>query len=251
MAVGEVPPPCPAPVADDIVLESKDRDGNVVSIDAKLLRPAGEGPFGGLVFLHGAGGAQPGYLCIAARFVEWGYVTMVVDSNSAASRNREYSLGSFLTIEQAQDAYAALRFLRDQVYTAADRIGLVGWSNGGTATLAAVSDVRAWPSGALYAVEGEEAFAAAVARYPACPQKLKSLRSPLLVLIGTADDRHPAHLCKEMSVERGRDDALEVIVYPGSLHGFDGPWSGWTRRANAADNARARIQEWFFNHMHP
>src|SRR5437870_6562209 len=65
------------------------------------------------------------------------------------------------------DAYGALAYLRSRPDVVPDRIGLQGWSNGGSATIAAMS--AAAPG--ITAPAPGTGFRAALAFYPACGLK--------------------------------------------------------------------------------
>ena len=238
-----VTPPCAPPNSREVELTSQSLEGNTVTIPAHLLKPEGAGPFPALVLLHGQpGGLQPGYLCVAEKMVEWGFVTLVVDSNSAPSRNREQSIGSYLHTEQAQDAHQGRTYLSGLPYVDGRRIGLVGWSKGGQAALAAVSDHRSEYRGQSHGVEKQAPFDAAVAIYPVCLAELKALEAPLLLLIGARDTTVSARYCGEMLRDIASPHDVALKLYPEAGHGFDGPWGGWSRKDAAAVDARSRIR---------
>ena len=243
-------PPCTPPNSQDVELLSKSREGETVPVFAHLLKPLGNGPFPALVLLHGApGGLQPGYLCAAQKMVHWGYVTLVIDSNSAPSRNREQSIGSYLDSEQAQDAHQGRTYLAGLRYVDSWRIGVVGWSKGGAAALAAVSNHRSEYRGKWYGVEKEGLFAAAVALYPSCFPELNDLSAPLLLLIGARDTTVSARYCQEMLRKVSSTHDVRLKVYPEAGHGFEGPWSGWSREGSAASDSRLRIQQFLAKHL--
>ena len=91
------------------------------------------------------------------------------------------------------DAYGGLAYLRTRRDVIADHVGLQGWSNGGSATLASMAEVAADTPGA--AMRGPTTgFRAALAFYPACG--LKGMfedggykpYAPVRVLQGDADE---------------------------------------------------------------
>ncbi|MGX7707531.1 dienelactone hydrolase family protein [Methylobacterium sp. Gmos1] len=92
---------------------------------------------------------------------------------------------------------------------------MLGWSNGGSAVLAAVRAGRHVP------------FARAVAFYPGCRAALEQgwrTRTPLPVLVGDADDWTGAEPCRALAEDaRGRGEPVEITVYPGAYHDFDAP----------------------------
>jgi dienelactone hydrolase len=109
-----------------------------------------------------------------------------------------------------------------------------GWSNGGSATLAAMA------TGASRA--GEAGFRAAVAFYPACGLKGQFEDSylpyaPVLMFHGLADEEVSPRRCGDL-VERSRAEggAIEISFYPGASHSFDDPGA---RRRSVDANAAA------------
>jgi dienelactone hydrolase len=130
------------------------------------------------------------------------------------------------------DAYGALAFLRQRPDVIADRIGLQGWSNGGSATLVTMS-VRA-PG--ITDHTPNAGFRAALAFYPGCDLTLYkrdyASYAPLLVFLGAADEEVSPAFCERMIPQDARS---HWIVYPGATHDFDDP--GETRQSVAANRA--------------
>jgi dienelactone hydrolase len=128
-------------------------------------------------------------------------------------------------LERPKDAYGALRYLQAQPFVEPDRIAVVGWSQGGGATLLSVrADSLGRPADLPTAD-----FRAAVAFYPSvCRERAHRLpwttAIPTLVLIGEKDNWTPAGPCKEFvdaAARRGSD--VRIQVYPGAYHDFDWP----------------------------
>jgi dienelactone hydrolase len=135
------------------------------------------------------------------------------------------------------DAYGALAYLRSRADIAPDRIGLQGWSNGGSATLASMAPdapgiVKQTPA---------DGFRAALAFYPACGLKDHfatigySTYAPLRVFVGTDDEEISPRRCRELLADASGD--IEIRFYSGATHDFDDP--GRQRQALRA-NADAR-----------
>jgi len=153
------------------------------------------------------------------------------------------------------DAYGALAYLRSRGDVIADRIGLQGWSNGGSATIATMSD-RA--PGIASPAPGT-GFRAALAFYPACGLKGAFDEAPfhpyapVLVLHGTADEEVSYRRCRNL-VERSRAGGgnVDIVLYPGATHDFDSPARSRQRvEANAAATANAveRARSFFARHL--
>ncbi|MCC7346078.1 MAG: dienelactone hydrolase family protein [Variibacter sp.] len=151
------------------------------------------------------------------------------------------------------DAYGALAWLRARADVAGDRIGLMGWSNGGSATIASMAgDGRFGPRNA------EEGFRAAVAFYPACGLKGEFDHgyrpyAPLMVLHGSADEEVSPTRCSAFAQRSRRAGGeVEFWLYPGATHGFDDPGrrrQGVAANAGATRDAIARTQAFFSRHL--
>jgi len=182
---------------------------------AELSRPAGPGPFPAVVVMHGCDGVGPHYREWASRLAEWGYVALLVDSFHARGHRNICNHGRRIPPEaRAEDAEQARAWLAAQDYVWPDRIGVIGFSHGGWSVLKAV-----------LATPGATPFAAAVAFYPGCETPAAPLVTDTLILIGQADDWTPAARClawRDAVVRTGH--TIDVVVYPGALHGFDADW---------------------------
>jgi dienelactone hydrolase len=121
------------------------------------------------------------------------------------------------------DAYGALAYLRTRPDVAPDRIGLQGWSNGGSATLAAMEARAPGSTGT--------GFRAALVFYPACGLKGQFEDrylpyAPVRVFHGAADEEVSPRRCGKL-VEKSKAEggAIEIRFYPGATHDFDDPGS--------------------------
>jgi carboxymethylenebutenolidase len=135
------------------------------------------------------------------------------------------------------DAYGALAYLRSRPDVRDDRVGLQGWSNGGSAALATM----ATDAPGIADHTPAAGFRAALAFYPACRLKDHfdaagySAYAPLRLFIGTADEEVSPRACRDLLEDaRGRIDSK---FYKGATHDFDDPGP---RRQRVAANAQAR-----------
>jgi carboxymethylenebutenolidase len=135
------------------------------------------------------------------------------------------------------DAYGALTYLRARKDVLADRIGLQGWSNGGSAALASM----AADAPGLERHDPRNGFRAALSFYPACGLKNHFAKTgydayaPLRVFMGSADEEVSPRVCREL-LARARGD-VETRFYPGATHDFDDPGR---QRQSVQANADAR-----------
>jgi dienelactone hydrolase len=260
--VAPVAPAAPAPtipaagtrrIAGAVHVSFPSRDGDLThgaptSLDGWLFRPEGAGPFPAVIALHGCGGLYGPSGDLTSRHRAWaerlmhaGYVVLMPDSFSARGTS-EICSSAERTIrpgyERARDVYGALDFIEAQPFVRADRVGLLGWSNGGATVLAAEasrSRARRPPPPSELRVM--------VAFYPGCAGALRRtywlpLVSPLHILIGERDDWTPAVDCQRLVDEAAASGApVDIVVYPDSFHDFDDPTMTVHTRHNVATTA--------------
>jgi len=259
LSIGAAPLPPMQPVAERVTFPSAD---GKTTLTGYLFRPetkaAGRVP--AVVMMHGRGGvysslADGDYSAatISRRHQEWGhlwarqgYYALMVDGFGPRGYPKGFPRFSYdqrpKELDEVNvrplDAYGALIWLRKQAGIAGDRIVLEGWSNGASATLAAMAAQEAPGLGRL---TRESGFRAALVFYPACGLKgqfedgLKSY-APVRVFHGLADEEVSPKRCQnlvELSRKQGAD--IAITLYPGAEHGFDDP--GKKRQSEAANAA--------------
>jgi dienelactone hydrolase len=159
-------------------------------------------------------------------WAEQGYVAVLVDGFGPRGYGEGFPRGSYgsrpeelneVTVRPL-DAYGALAYLRSRPDVLADRVGLQGWSNGGSATLATMA-TDAPGIGEHTPAAG---FRAALAFYPACGLK------------GHFAATSP-RACRAL-LDRADGD-IQSRFYDGATHDFDDPGR---RRQSVSANAEAR-----------
>ena len=190
-----------------------------------------------MVLMHGCGGAFDGrgrlalrYTELAARLNALGIHVLVTDSFTPRAETElcTQRLGQrqVTQLQRRRDALGALQWFAAQPGVDRQRLGLLGWSNGGSTVLAALN--RRHPEVAAAPVQPS----LAVAFYPGCEAELQrgfEPTAPLLMLLGELDDWTPATPCKALSrvlAHGARAAAASPAVqwesYAGAYHGFDG-----------------------------
>lgn len=227
-----------------------------------LYAPVGvEGPAPAVVLMHGRAGAYSSLadgvydastLTMRHRFWAqyWagrGYYAIIVDGFGPRGYPGGFGRGSYserpaevneVTVRPL-DAYGALKYLRTLPGVDDDRIGLMGWSNGGSATLATMADDKPGDMRRL-------GFRAGIAMYPACGLHNRFARSgystyaPVRVFMGTDDEEVSHDRCRDL-IRTARADGhdVEFVSYRGATHSFDDPGR---RRQSVAANARATAE---------
>jgi dienelactone hydrolase len=176
---------------------------------------AAAAPYPAVVVLHGCSGFSGYNTNFADQIASWGYVVLAIDSlNPRGIVSRCSRPGAGPLLEQALDAYAALRYLSRLDFVDPERVAVLGGSMGGFSALRVVGHE-------LVTQHSEHQFRAAIAYYPLCrtPQMVKA---PTLIVIGELDDTTPAEDCQAM-VENSRPHGapISLTVYPGAHHAFD------------------------------
>jgi dienelactone hydrolase len=126
--------------------------------------------------------------------------------------------------DRREDVFAAIDWLVKQPSVDASRIVVMGWSHGAQTTLSAIDATD------KYVQAQKVQPRAAVAFYPGCLVNNKmwnyEVHMPLLIMIGELDDWTLARECVTLQERLQKNKAnapVDLVVYPGSYHGFDGP----------------------------
>ncbi len=203
-------------------------------MDATLYKPAGTGPFPGVVILHTSGGLQSADLEYAEKLADEGYVCLVPDFFKAYGLHANTRQQTFTTYAKPiyEDLANAVDVLRKTAGVRADATGAVGFSNGGywALLLAARKQVQAGVSyyGAINGAGSDNTLEAMRSAFNANS-------SPVLVLHGTQDATVRIRFA-EMLVELLRDAKApyEAQIYASAGHSFE----------RGGGNAEATVDGW-------
>lgn len=203
-----------------------------------LFKPDGNGPYPAVVMMPGclgaysfgdpAKGVNSLYREWGDRLVNAGYVALLVDSftprNAAQNQCSNSTEGVSEVKDRPHDAYAGLKYLSSQVFVAANRIGLLGWSHGGSSAMAAMDETKF--------IKGSS-FKAAVAFYPGCglsnafggiKRNTWKPYAPFVILVGSADTVANPKTCMTRVVMAQQLDAASatINIFENVRHRFDG-----------------------------
>jgi dienelactone hydrolase len=232
------------PPAERVEFPSLDKD---VTVQALYFRPTGvaaDKPVPLIVAAHGCGGMYSERADrrdqLSERSIAWtdlllaeGYAVLWPDSfNSRGLRSVclvKRGEPTITPVTRRLDILGALAFAAAQPGVDRKRIALLGWSHGGSTTLASVNakDARIEK---FFASEGAPPrFAGAFAFYPGCGVSSRRREAwlpsvPLRIHTGELDDWTSSAVCVELADDaRRRGGDMTVTVYPGAYHGFDAP----------------------------
>jgi carboxymethylenebutenolidase len=239
--------------AGNVMLSGTD----AATINAYLARPAGDGPFGGVLVIHHLPGWDSGTKEITRRFAATGYNAMCpnlyarhglhVDPDDAAAATRE--AGGVSDEQFVGDAQVAIEALR-ALPTSNGKVGVIGYCSGGRHSfLTAVSlpvDAAVDCYGAFVVGTPPEGFPLKV---KPLVDRAPDLRCPLLGLFGN-DDVFPTaeHVDELEAALKDAGKTYEFHRYDGAGHAFfsvDRP----AYRPEAAVDGWRRIFDFFGTHL--
>lgn len=205
--------------------------GGGTLLNAELAMPAGPPVGPAVVALHGCGGAYP------SRDAQWrklltdaGHIVLFPDSFGSRGLGSQCRVGEGRVATAAglrrEDALAAARWLAAQPFTPPGGVVVLGWSDGGSTTLALALLGADKPAGLL---RGFVAF------YPGCHWSNPDPKGPpILLMIGESDDWTALPPCRALAERVG--PRIHMVTYPGAYHDFDAP----TKLHTMGDIPRAR-----------
>ncbi len=177
-----------------------------LSLSARLLTPAGDGPFPCVIFVHGLGSSKdsPRNVVIAERLVDEGIAALLFD---LSGHGKSWAEPRESEASYVRDLVAAFVWARQQPEVNADHIGLAGSSLGAVIVAKAV-------------VQGLVRPAAIVLRAPPLgPGDFDRLDVPTRVIIGSAD---PLLDNVRVAIDAAPPQ-LSLRVVPGASHLFEEP----------------------------
>ncbi|MBE2215201.1 MAG: alpha/beta fold hydrolase [Opitutaceae bacterium] len=218
-------------------------------------RPEGIGPFPAVILLHGMGGMREDYHIEAEFLAKHGHLVLVLDYYRAVrpggvtgnDRERRW-------LAWQDEVVRAYAYLQTRTDVAADRIALVGYSQGAAMAIStahrlpglrAIVDffgpnVEGWYVGGVYGMREH------------LPADYLEQMPPVLIQQGSADPIVPesnSQRLHEALLASGR--VVECHVYPGSLHSFHKPISGTDEGKRVAREARERTLRFLRKHLSP
>ncbi|MBX3026980.1 dienelactone hydrolase family protein [bacterium] len=231
-----------------------ERDGDAVHLTA--IRPAGEGPFPGLILIPDVRGVSDHYLDVAARFAAEGFFTAVIDLYSREGAPTLADMPAVFAwiaalpdqrvladLAGAADALAARREVR------ADAVGITGFCLGGQYALMAACRVPRLR--ACVSWYGMLRYAEHTERKPLSPLEMApQLGCPYLGLFGAEDGLIPQADVEELRAILTRAGKLfDLRVYPGAGHAFFNDARPDAYRPEAAADAFPRAVRFLRAHL--
>ncbi len=192
-------------------------------ISGELNLPPGEGPFPAVILYHGnyhPDDLNSWFNKLVPRLLEANIATFVIDSftgrkiKSTAFNEMRLSRAARLT-----DVFQALNMLAKLEEVDENRIGISGYSVGGTTAMLA-AELRLNET----SLARGRSFAALMPVYPSCQTRFRNhelMDAPMLLLVAQEDGYSPAEFCEEYAQEaKSAGFDVQIKVYEDALHGW-------------------------------
>jgi dienelactone hydrolase len=208
---------------------SPSRNGPV-TVKAELFLPEGvSGKVPAMLIHHGSGGVtNTREYAYAREFTKMGVASIIPDSFTPRGVKATVEDQSTVsTNDMIADAFGALKLAAAHPRLDPARIGITGFSKGGSVAMRSGLEVMA----NRHAKDGPR-FALHVPFYAGCDAIYHNMRTtgaPMLVLIGGADTYVGPERCV-FAVERMRaaGSTVDMVIYPNAQHGWDGVGRAWS-----------------------
>jgi dienelactone hydrolase len=211
------------------------RESPTATVSGALVLPKGNGPFPAMVLLHGSGGLQGPSGANIKKWADtlngWGIATFTVDSFGPRKIGTTVTdQGKLSSYADVADGLAALKVLGADSRIDRNRIGVMGWSRGGGATInTALDTIR------KILITDDLKFALHVVFYG--PSELQNRdratdKSPMLFFHGESDNYTKVGPTREFADwAQSQGNPVTFVAYPNTYHDFDvqGGFSGFSK----------------------
>ena len=216
-------------------------DGDTLS--AYLARPAEKGPFPVVLVCHENRGLTPHIQDVTRRLAQAGYVALAVDllsrqggTEAVGSGNVPGALGNISPDQFVQDFLSGWRYLQDQPFAQAERVGMMGFCFGGGVT---------WLVATKF-----PALKAAVPYYGPHPPAadVPGINAPVLAIYAGRDQRINQGIPAIEAAMAQSNKIYENVIYPDTDHAFNND-TGSRYAPDAAMDAWERTLKWFEKYL--
>jgi dienelactone hydrolase len=204
------------------------RSGESVNITGRLFLPPGQDKAPAVVLVHGSGGTYPALFEFWPKvFGSAGMATFVLDMfapRGVASTAEDQSQVPFSA--DVADVFAALKLVATHPRIDRERIAIMGFSRGGTATLRAavnrLANSQKLPDGLRYAAFIPAYAGGCLGGFRLIARPGVFGKAPILFIHGTADDYTAIEPCKDYADKiRAAGTPVEFAAIEGAHHKFD------------------------------
>ncbi|HEX9617931.1 MAG TPA: dienelactone hydrolase family protein [Anaerolineales bacterium] len=244
-AVQPAPAETEAPTQEGAAIESSDVQlpGDDADLLAYLARPAGEGSYPVVLVCHENRGLTEHIQDVTRRLASAGYVALAVDLLSRHGGTSTLNpndvpglLGNTPPEQFVKDFLSGWRYLQDQPFAQADRVGMVGFCFGGGVT---------W----LVATRMPELRAAVPFYGPHPPvDDVQNIQAAVLAIYAESDQRINQGIPAIEEAMQDHGKIYEKVIYPDTEHAFHND-TGPRYNPEAARDAWSKTLQWFERYL--
>lgn len=217
--------------------------GEGVTLLAYLARPGDDGSYPVVLVCHENRGLTEHIKDVTRRLAEAGYVALAIDllsrqggTSALSSDQVPGALGNTPPDQFVQDFLSGWRYLQNQPFAQADRVGMVGFCFGGGVT---------W----LVATRMPELRAAVPFYGPHPPvAEVPNIQAAVLAIYAERDQRINQGIPAIEEAMQQHDKIYEKVIYPDTDHAFHND-TGPRYNPEAAQDAWSRTLDWFASYL--
>jgi carboxymethylenebutenolidase len=231
---GTVMPDDPAIIASEVQFPAPD-----TTLMGYLARPSNETPAPVILVCHENRGLTPHIQDVTRRFAKAGYVALAVDllsrqggSAAIGEGNVPGALGNIAPDQFVEDFKSGWRYLQEQPFADADRVGMTGFCFGGGVT---------W----RVATQMPELLAAVPFYGPHPPlEDVPNINAAVLAIYGELDSRINGGIPAIEEAMAANNKIFDKAIYPNADHAFHND-TGSRYNPEAAQDAWSKTLAWF------
>jgi carboxymethylenebutenolidase len=204
--------------------------------DGYFVRPAGEGPFPGLVMIHEWWGLNDPVKGVADKLANDGYVVLAVDLFGKTTSDPAEALRMVKGLNQISaitNMLSATDYLRSRQYVNPSKVGSIGWCFGGGQSLQlALNDPKLACCVIYYGQPVTDV------------SELSKIKAPILGIYGEADQSIPIAVVDAFKrALKQAEVGYSIFTYPGAKHAFASPTHGPNYLPDAAADAWSKTMD--------
>lgn len=195
-------------------------NNKTIQITSELYMPdAAKGKVPAMLILHGSGGVNEAYRTMAKDFAKMGVAGVVIDSfkprGIGTTVEDQEQLSSYTMV---LDANKVMREVARRSDIDASRIGLIGFSKGGTVVIKTA--LRHYAD----RLQRGDGFGLLIAVYPWCgdfPMNFRTTKASIHLMIGAEDTYAGVEPCQDYAGKmKAAGGDVSTKIYPGAKHGW-------------------------------
>lgn len=193
------------------------KPGLLPELHGVLEKPSAPGTHPSVIILYGARGWGPVYAAIAKDLADSGFVALALDYYAYKEDNSGQAVDEEKWSMWQSSVRSAISFLMEDTSTVKGSVGLLGYSLGAILSVsvaASIPEVKAVVDYFGGGSKDKDELESQVRNFP-----------PLLILHGEEDQTISvlaAYALRDAVI--AQDGEVEMKIYPGAGHGFNGPW---------------------------